>query len=329
MGREATITAEQVTAIADTMKAEGIKPTLRGVRERLGNVGSMGTINKLLQRWRAGQERQPSAALAVPPALQRSIVDWMDQELTAARATLEAELADQQQAATDLATENERQAELIAGREEEIEALSIDKAEAEGKAGQLSADLDATREEAARERHAAEQARTELAKAQLRLEAMPRLESDLAAVRAELDKERQTRVTAEQSAAVLAAQKEDLSKRLADATARADRSEDALTKQQSRAEQVTADLQARLDKLAGELGDTKAALRASEAGAAAFEREAATAQADADRARSDAKTAGELAAQLRGQLDAARSPQPATQQSEPAQRRQTRKRTSE
>ncbi|WP_232484077.1 DNA-binding protein [Burkholderia gladioli] len=53
----------------------------------------MGTVAKLLQRWKAGQERQPNAALAVPPALQRAIVDWMDQELTAARATLEAELA--------------------------------------------------------------------------------------------------------------------------------------------------------------------------------------------------------------------------------------------
>jgi len=225
MGREATITAEQVYAIADTMRAEGIKPTLRGVRERLGGVGSMGTITKLLQRWKAGQEQQPSPALAVPPLLQRAIVDWMAQELSAARATLEAELADQQQAATDLATENERQADLIAAREDEIEALSIDKAEAEGKAGQLELDLAAARDEAARERQAAEQARTELAKALLRLEAMPRLEMDLTTVRGELERERQARIAAEQSAAVLEAQKADLSARLEEARALTERAE--------------------------------------------------------------------------------------------------------
>lgn len=299
MGREANITAEQVDAIADAMKAEGVKPTLRGVRERLG-TGSLGTVAKLLQRWKAGQERQPSAALAVPPALQRAIVDWMDQELSAARATLEVELADQQQAAADLAAENERQADLIADRDTELEALSVATAAAEGKAGQLAADLDAAREEAARERQAAEQARTELAKALLRLEAMPRLEADLVAVRAELDAERHARVAAEQSAAVLSAQKDDLTARLAEAGSRRERAEEALSAQQQRT-----------DKLATELADTRASLQATEARAKAFEREAATATADAERARSDAKVAGEQAASLRGQLDAARSATPA------------------
>lgn len=57
------------------------------------------------------------------------------------------------------------------------------------------------RDEAARERSGAELARTELAKAQLRLEAMPRLEADLVAVRDVLETERLARVTAEQAAA--------------------------------------------------------------------------------------------------------------------------------
>ncbi|MDN7664069.1 DNA-binding protein [Burkholderia cenocepacia] len=304
MGREATITAEQVNAIADAMKVEGIKPTSRAVRERLGNTGSMGTINRLLQQWKAGQARQATAALTLPPALQKALIDFMDAELTAARATLEAELAEQQQETADLAAENERQAELIAARDEELEALAIEKAEAEGKAGQLSADLDAARDEAARERHAAELARTELAKAQLRLEAMPRLETDLAAVRGELDAERHARVAAEQSAAVLAAQKDDLTARLSDAGSRRERAEETLSAQQQRT-----------DKLAGELADTRASLQATEARAKAFEREAATAAADAERARAEAKKAGELAAQLRGQLEASREKKPARSRS--------------
>lgn len=95
MGREAAITYEQVAAAADAMKESGAKPTSRAIRERLGNVGSMGTINKMLQEWKAGQERRITNALALPLVLQRAIFDFIDQELTSAKANLEAELAEQ------------------------------------------------------------------------------------------------------------------------------------------------------------------------------------------------------------------------------------------
>lgn len=55
------------------------------------------------------------------------------------------------------------------------------------------------------ERAAAESARTDLAKALLRLEAMPRLEDDLNAAREALEKERVARVKADQEAAVVTA----------------------------------------------------------------------------------------------------------------------------
>lgn len=73
MGREATITYEQVAAAADAMKVAGSKPTSRAIRERLGNTGSMGTVNKLLQDWRAGQERRIGNALVLLATLQRAI----------------------------------------------------------------------------------------------------------------------------------------------------------------------------------------------------------------------------------------------------------------
>ncbi|MEJ2630859.1 MAG: DNA-binding protein [Acidihalobacter sp.] len=237
MGREATITPEQVNAVADTLKAEGSRPTLRAVRERLGS-GSMGTISKFLQNWKARQEREQTSALALPPALQRAILDYMDQELAAARAALESDLAEQQQEAADVGAENERQAEVIEELTTELEALATTKAAAEGKAGQLAADLAAAKEDATRERQAAEAARTELAKAALRLEAMPRLEADLTAARNELEQERQRRIEAEQQAAVLAAQKTALDGRLADAKHEAERTATQLQKAQDRAEQL-------------------------------------------------------------------------------------------
>lgn len=219
MGREATISYEQVAAAADTMKATGSKPTSRAIRERIGNIGSMGTINKHLQAWRFGQERQIADALALPPTVQRSILDFMGQELASAKAALESDLAEQQQEAADLATENERQAADIEDKADALTTLHAELATLQGRLGQMETDLAAAKEDADRERKAAEAARIELAKALLRLEAMPRLEADLATLRAELDKERQGRVSAEQQAAVLAAKLEAMSDRTAKAEA--------------------------------------------------------------------------------------------------------------
>ena len=272
MGRESTITFEQISAVADAMKTEGVKPTSRAVRERLGNTGSMGTINKLLGRWKSGQERQISAALVLPPALQRVLLEFMDNELTAARTTLEAELAEQQQEAADLATENERQVVENDAQAEAIESLRADVAAHRGRAGQLESDLAVARDEAVRERAGAELARTELAKAQLRLEAMPRLEADLVAVRGVLETERTGRQQAEQSAAVLAAKLEAAERRATEADARTTKAEAAA--------QVN---QGRLESTLRELDAAKGAM--------------ATATAAAEKS-------GEAAAELRGQLEA-------------------------
>ena len=244
MGRESTITFEQISAGADAMKTEGVKPTSRAVRERLGNTGSMGTINKLLGRWKSGQERQISAALVLPPALQRVLLEFMDNELTAARTTLEAELAEQQQEAADLATENERQVVENDAQAEAIESLRADVAAHRGRAGQLESDLAVARDEAVRERAGAELARTELAKAQLRLEAMPRLEADLVAVRGVLETERTGRQQAEQSAAVLAAKLEAAERRATEADARTTKAEAAAQVNQGRLESTLRELDA-------------------------------------------------------------------------------------
>ncbi len=285
MGREATITFEQVAAVADAMKTGGVKPTSRAVRERLGNTGSMGTINKLLGRWKSGQERQISASLVLPPALQRVLLEFMDSELTAARATLEAELADQQQEASDLATENERQIIENESQAEAIELLRAEVSKHQGRAGQLESDLVAARDEAARERSGAELARTELAKAQLRLEAMPRLEADLVAVRAVLETERVGRQQAEQSAAVLTAKLEAADRRATEADARTTKAEVAITQAVTKAEAVARELvtanvavqtsQARLESATRELGDAKNAIATAQAAAKKSSEEAA------------------------------------------------------
>ena len=161
-----------------------------------------------------------------------------------------------------------------------IETLQAEKAGAEGRISQLAADLDNAREEAVRERQAAETARTELAKACLRLEAMQRLENESADLRAKLEKEYQSCVIAEQSAAVLTAQKSDFEHRLAEAKVRGDRA----------------------DQLATELADMRVNLLTTQASLATAGRQVEEAKHQASAARQEAKVAGELAAELRGKL---------------------------
>lgn len=291
MGREATITFEQVAAIADAMKVDGVKPTSRAVRERLGNTGSMGTINKLLGRWKSSQERQISAALVLPPALQRVLLEFMDNELTSARTTLEAELADQQQEAADLATENERQVIDNDLQSETIELLRAEVSTHQGRAGQLESDLMVSRDEAARERSGAELARTELAKAQLRLEAMPRLEADLVAVRGVLETERAARVAAEQQAAVLAAKLEAAERRATEAAERT-----------TKAEAAAANAAAKAETVARELVNANATIQTGHARLESAARELEDAKKAATTATAAARKSGEEAAELRGKL---------------------------
>ncbi len=295
MGREATITYEQVAAAADAMKVAGSKPTSRAIRERLGNIGSMGTVNKLLQDWRAGQERRIANALVLPATLQRAILEFMDQELTGAKATLEAELAEQQQEAADLATENERQAGDIEDKAEAVTALQFDLANLQGRVAQMEVDLGAARLDGERERTAAEAARTELAKSLLRLEAMPRLEADLASLRLELNKERQGRVVAEQQAAVLGAKLEAALERSTKADASA---LDALAQARSNGEAVFLEV-AKVEAAKNTIANLSGKLEAMQA---QIERQAQ----DLDAARQSAKQVGGEAAGPGGKLAAAK-----------------------
>ena len=199
------------------MKGAGSKPTSRSIRERLGNVGSMDTVNKHLQTWRANPERQVASVPILPAGLQRAILEFMGQELASAKAVLESDLAEQQQEMVDLATENERQAANIDEKAQALTAVRAELATLQGKLGQMESDLASAKEDADRERKASEAARIDLAKALLKLEAMQRLEADLNDLRVKLNKEHQARIQAEQQAAVLTAKLESVTDRAAKA----------------------------------------------------------------------------------------------------------------
>lgn len=218
MAREANITQEQVNAVADQLRGAGIKPTVRAVRDKLG-TGSNATVMKLLESWKATQVKVAEVPVTLPVSLQRALVDYLAQAVAEQKAELGAELAEQKQVNADLAVENERQADDIEAVRAELEAMRTERDSLLGRMVQQEADLRLVRGEVEQERAAAESVRTELAKAQLRLEALPRLESDLATARDELarerkgrasdnEREREARATAEQQAAVALARLE-------------------------------------------------------------------------------------------------------------------------
>ncbi|MBA5687211.1 DNA-binding protein [Rugamonas apoptosis] len=249
MSRPAMITYEQIAAAADMALGQGLQPTMRLIRERIGNVGSMGTVARLLQQWRASKAQVAAPALSLPVELQRAIVTFTEQHVAAAQARLEASLDEQQKENADLAEENERLCEHVERQRIDLELKTVELVAAEARTRQLGADLAQARAECEREQQRAQQARIELAREQLRLEWLPRMESELAELRAAVASERTSKVTAEQSAAVLAVQRDDLANRLDEARAHAAQEQAKL-----------AQLQARLDMLTGELADARVAV---------------------------------------------------------------------
>ena len=215
MPREATITYDQVAAIANGMKAAGEKPSPREIRLRHGS-GSLGTIHKLLQQWDATSVRQAEVSLALSPALQRAIQEFVDQQRNAARSELEVALSSARATADDLASENERLTRGIEATEGVLAELKAETHTLAGRVEQLEADLSATKQDAEMANRAAEGARTELAKAELRLEAMPALEQEMARLRQALDAERKIRTDAEREAATAEAKAAGVVDRLAD-----------------------------------------------------------------------------------------------------------------
>lgn len=266
MAREATVSQEEVNAVADSIRAAGIKPTSRAVRDGLGR-GSMATVLRLLHVWQSGQARAPEPQHALPPALQRSLIDFIGQEVAEAKLSLEQELVSAQQAQKDLISENES----LLGNLEELqtayEAVQAHRSQLEGRNAQLLGDIsDATRI-AENQRQAAESVRTELAKLQLRLEGVPPLEAELSRMHSALDAERAARVAADQAAAVAEARLEQSKATVDDLKVRLARAETDVREGNQEAAKLrnqVSSLQGSLDSTSKELTRTKEEARRSE-----------------------------------------------------------------
>lgn len=279
MAREATITQEAVNAAADRIRAAGGKPTARAVREELGQ-GSMATVLRLLQHWQAGQGRAPEAPVMLPVALQRALLDFIGQEVAAAKFVLEQDLVSAQQAEKDLIAESEAQAAALEALQTLHDTLRAEHSQLEGRYAQLTTDVDAARQTAETHRQAAEAARTEVAKLQLRQEGVPRLEAEIVALKAGLEVERAARVAAEQAAAVAIARLEQTQGAVEDLKSRLGRTETDLREANQEAGKLRSEvstLHGALESTRQALGQTQDEARRAEAAAVALRSQLAAA----------------------------------------------------
>jgi len=281
------ITYEQVAAAADAIIGEGQQPTINAVRDRIG-TGSPNTVHRHLTAWRAARPQATVAAPELPASLTTAIAAEIERAAASARAEIESKLVQSQAEAAELANageslETERD-ELL----EQVAELTTERDTLAGKADQQAADIKAQAERIEREQQAAEAARVDLAKAQLKIESSTERLGEQAAeierLRVALDSESKARITSEQQAAVLTAKLESMTERATKAEARTElaekQSQQSAQELNSARNQVQAQ-QIALDTAAREIEDVRRQIKD---------------------VRGEAKKAGEEAAELRGKL---------------------------
>jgi len=207
MGRQASVTIEHVKAAVAALRAEGSKVSSRAVREKLGNVGSMGTVSKLLQQCLGEKDNTPDSLRQLPPELQHAILVFADHQADVARRQVAEELISCRREIGDLAEHNEQLMATIEDLREQLVRVTSDRATVEGRVAQALEELAGAREETAVARRAAEAARMDLTKQQLRVEALESLEGELRDARVQCESRRSECTRAEQAAAMLEAQK--------------------------------------------------------------------------------------------------------------------------
>ena len=296
----ALVTFETVAAAAEALQLAGQRPSVRAVIAHLGG-GSPNAVLKHLGEWKAGRPLVRAADTDLDPRITTAIIDQMQRIAVAAAAAAEeraAGIEDDLQALADAQQASEQQIEaLIVERDashEQAEGLAHQLANvqagaerAEQLAGEQAAAL---RAELAGERKHQEQTAAALVKAEVRLEALPDLHTEIARLRAALDVEGKARVAAEQQAAVLAAKLEDADRRVAELDARA-------TKAEQQVQTITRDLTS-----------TNVAVQAGQARLESAARELEDVRKQAKEAREEAKKAREATAELRGRMGAEQPP---------------------
>lgn len=284
------ITFDQVATVADALIGEGKQPSIVAVRERLG-TGSSSTIHQFLTTWRAARPQAVIAAPELPASLTTAIASEIERAAANARSEIESKLVQSQAEAVELANASEL---IEAERDElfeQVAELTTERDTLAGKAEQQAQDIKVQSERIEREQQAAEAARVELAKAQLKIEAgtdrLVEKVQEIERLRTTLAIENEGRIEAEQQAAVLTAKLESM-------TDRANKAEARINQAEKQAQQTVQ-----------EINGIRNQVQAQQVELSTASRELADAHKQIKEVRAEAKKAIEEAAELRGKLAAA------------------------
>lgn len=281
------ITQEEVNAICARIHAQGKRPSTRQIRAEHG-AGSTGTIQAMLRVWEANNP-QPETNVVLTTALQKSLQDNLGYEVARAKQELNERLEIAAETINDLTRENDQLALENAALEAASGDLMDTLAAYKGQVQQLEAEIVEAKAAAQRERQEAEQLRTTLTKAQLRLELVDELEAEHTALQRNLDQARAGQVEAERLASVAAAQRDAHADRVVEEKARSEK------------------LAGQVDLLTQELSKAAVRVEAAQGRYEMLSIETNVSKEDAKKARATAAEARQAEAEWRGHADALRA----------------------
>jgi len=295
------VSYDAVAATCEALTLEGVRPSVRAIIARLGG-GSPNVVLDFQRQWKAGRPVVKAVDILIDPRVNQIIAEQISKSIAEATMAAEADRSEAEEtldtlsrAYKDVETRNVKleedldlaisQVQTLQGQIEQlntnVEQIKTDAVEAVNKAEALLVT----------ERQSAENARVELAKAELRLEAVPRIEAEIEKVRAELDQERIKSANLHEQAAVAMAKLE------AEITHRKNTEAQLIEMTKQREEAANRAL-----ATTEALGNERVTVQAIQGQLKAVELELAAANKVALQAKNEAQKAVEEAAELRGQL---------------------------
>lgn len=283
MAQQGKITQEDVNVLCARLRAQGKRPSTRLIRAEHG-AGSTGTIQAMLRVWE-GSNPEAATAVTLTTALQKTLQDNLGIEVSRAQQELREKLEVASETISDLVRENEQLADENAQLDDVNGKLLDSVAEAKGQLQQLQEDMAAAKAGETQQRVDADQLRIALARAQLQLEQVEKLEASHAVALQQLEQMRVRQVESERQASVSAAQRDAYAERV--------------TEEKLRSEKLLGQVEALSQEL------SKAAVRV-EAAQGRFElvsAELSVAKDEAQQARVTAAKAREAEAEWKGHVD--------------------------
>lgn len=290
------ITFDEVAAAADALVGAGKSATIQAVRDALGS-GSPNTVHKHLSAWRQARPQAAAAVVELPADLVKALGAEISRAAAQARSEIEGNLVQAQSEAVELATVGEaleiERDDLLA----QVGQLQTERDQALATAFERGQEIERQAQMIEREQSAADGARVDLAKAQLKIEAgaerTASLTTELERLRTQLEVAQAGRQAAEQQAAVSAAQlvaeqakSTDLAQRLATA------------------EKAAQDAAGVADSARRDANTSRIAEQASQARLEAAEREITSSKELVKELRGELRTVQQEAADLRGVIAA-------------------------